>query len=495
MKKSLTVILILVCLATSVQGQKFNIRQSMPATIIIAASNSANKNTPYICSGSSDEDKINIAIIAAGSGGTVYLSEGLYTIDGSILPTSNITIIGSGYGTKIQIATGTLGALNMIDCNGITKVRIANLLLDGNNGMNTCTGNQKGIYLHNTSHSIVENCWIEHLGHINKSSCEAIVPTGSGTTYCVIKNNIITDTVDGINTADSASYLTIIGNIITSTNRDYGLNISGCYDSIWSNNIVTECYKEGIRLVSSSRCIVSNNFVRNCGRQTDNTYAGIKSYSGTNNFIFGNVVRNATSDNTQAYGIWNYAGTDIRIFNNDLASSGSTSDFYEQTAAISRGNITTSDTGATGTGDIVLATSPTLITPTLGVALATSINGITTPALIKILATVPDVNMMAGKGPTTLYTPNGKSAIVTMVTVRAPTASLASSGTSSYAFTGWKSGAPLSSLTTNTMFAIVFPVSATAYTILTSGTAFQITNTNGSILPATATINVVGYEY
>jgi len=53
----------------------------------------------------------------------------------------------------------------------------------------------------------------------------------------------------------------------------------------------------------------------------------------------------------------------------------------------SSANLAAAVTGETGTGDLVFATSPTLITPVLGVATATSINGTTIPSSATLVKT------------------------------------------------------------------------------------------------------------
>jgi lipopolysaccharide export system protein LptA len=62
-------------------------------------------------------------------------------------------------------------------------------------------------------------------------------------------------------------------------------------------------------------------------------------------------------------------------------------------AMIASGVITSQ--GSTGTGSIVLATSPTLITPVLGVASATSINSTTIPSSKTLVVTTDKLNVLA----------------------------------------------------------------------------------------------------
>lgn len=102
--------------------------------------------------------------------------------------------------------------------------------------------------------------------------------------------------------------------------------------------------------------------------------------------------------------------------NADLSATGGTSQVLKQVsvgAAITVGQLAASDlsNGVTGSGSVVLATSPTLTTPTIGVATATSINkvAITAPATSATLTiangktlTVNNTLTFAGTDSTTL---------------------------------------------------------------------------------------------
>src|SRR5690606_39272175 len=74
--------------------------------IVVAANDSpaAIKATAdYVADGTSDEDEINAALTAA-AGGKVYLAEGTYVADGTILIPNNTTLAGAGRGTVIELA-------------------------------------------------------------------------------------------------------------------------------------------------------------------------------------------------------------------------------------------------------------------------------------------------------------------------------------------------------------------------------------------------------
>lgn len=93
---------------------------------------------------------------------------------------------------------------------------------------------------------------------------------------------------------------------------------------------------------------------------------------------------------------------------------------------------------------------------------------------------------------TTLYTvPTGKTAYITHVVIRDPSASMA--GGTDYDFTTWKQTVDLSSLTTANTDYIVLDCNNTKYTKQVAGTAFQITVVTGTIAACTATIDVFGF--
>ena len=94
---------------------------------------------------------------------------------------------------------------------------------------------------------------------------------------------------------------------------------------------------------------------------------------------------------------------------------------------------------------------------------------------------------------TTLYTvPVGKTLFVSHVVVRNPSATLA--GGTSYAFTNFRSGVDLSSMTTaSTDYMVIRGADVTKYTCLVAASTFGIIVTTGSTGAATATIDVFGY--
>jgi len=117
---------------------------------------------------------------------------------------------------------------------------------------------------------------------------------------------------------------------------------------------------------------------------------------------------------------------------------------------------------------------------------------------ISLLSSVSGVNMQTLITKTDLYTvPTGKTAYVTHVVVRDPSATLA--GGTSFGFgTGatcntWKQAVDLSSMTTASTDYMVIDSNNVKYTENAAASVFGIYPTTGSTGAATATIDVFGY--
>jgi hypothetical protein len=109
------------------------------------------------------------------------------------------------------------------------------------------------------------------------------------------------------------------------------------------------------------------------------------------------------------------------------------------------------------------------------------------------------VNLQNGDSKSTVYTvPTGKSAIVTLVVIRNPTASLADCtdaniGDGAGADT-WKETINLTTLTATTDHIVIQP-DTTKKTVFDAGDAFGIITETGATADADATMDVFGYEF
>jgi len=112
------------------------------------------------------------------------------------------------------------------------------------------------------------------------------------------------------------------------------------------------------------------------------------------------------------------------------------------------------------------------------------------------------VDLQNGDPKNTVYTvPTGKTAIITHVVVRSPTASLADGvdfdiGSGANADT-WRQAISLTTLTATTDYIVIPSIAATPvkYTMEVAAAAFGIKPITGATADAQATMDVFGYEF
>ena len=108
------------------------------------------------------------------------------------------------------------------------------------------------------------------------------------------------------------------------------------------------------------------------------------------------------------------------------------------------------------------------------------------------------VDLQNGDSKTTVYTvPTGKTAVITHVVIRSPTASLAGGtdfdiGSGANADT-WLQTNDLSAMTATTDYKVI--TSTTKYTLEAAAAAFGIKPITGATADAQATMDVFGYEF
>lgn len=120
--------------------ERYNINNDGSLTLGVAASNASDGSrdaADFICSGAADEATINTAIDSLpASGGSVELSEGLFTLNGPILFDSNVTLRGQGNATTVKLADNARSILaknkNGSTTNGTDNVGLFDIHFDGN---------------------------------------------------------------------------------------------------------------------------------------------------------------------------------------------------------------------------------------------------------------------------------------------------------------------------------------------------------------------------
>ncbi len=288
------------------------------ATKIVAASDSQNKEkADFIAAGSSsDEDAINAAIAALpASGGTVYLLEGTFTVDGTIAVPSNVTITGSGAGTVVTIkADGGVANdfsvfTNADTVNGNSGITITNLAINGNKANNGASSNA-GVALtkvgSGSGSSAVAGAKLSHLWIKNMRSAGIYLDTSNnniithvtvinatgdgiqlyGSDYNSITNVISQGNQEGIRLENGSDFVTISGNTIEG-NGEEGINVNGSNCATITGNTIVNSGTRGVSIHSSSLCgVVSGNFIG------DNGGAGVRVATAHSMLISGNTISN-----------------------------------------------------------------------------------------------------------------------------------------------------------------------------------------------------------
>lgn len=248
---------------------KWQADRSTATKIVADGSTSQNPEAAdYVVSAgnTSAQTTINAAISALpATGGTVYLREGTYTIDGSISLPSNVTLAGSGSSSTIikiknSIATNVNAIVNSDAVNGNTNITIRDLALDGNVA-NRVSGNQLGMYLEKVGSSSKGGALITNL-ELRNFRNEAIY-------------------------AHTSSNLTIESN--TFNNDGFGVGFDGTTSShVAQNSINNTSSTNAIYILNSSN---NNTFANN----TINTVSG---GTGTGFTVGGSSSNNTISGNT-----------------------------------------------------------------------------------------------------------------------------------------------------------------------------------------------------
>lgn len=282
-------------------------------TKIVAASNASQAlkdGADYVATGTSDQTVINSALTAA-AGGKVYLTEGTYTVSGSISIPDNTTLTGSGQGTIIQLADLDANANMIVNTNTTNGagVVVRDMKLNGRNDLNT-SGTQRGIYLNNVGNNVSPGATFTGLLVVNFRSDAVYLVSVAGTTITGSTFNAAAPTnasaaIDG----RYVSGLSVTNNAIAG--NYWGVRLDNS-----SQNTVADNFfygnTEGVNSINASGNVISGNTFT--GSTTD-----IELYQGSNNTVSGNalstnayrgIVLDTTSSNTlSSNNIQNSGGT------------------------------------------------------------------------------------------------------------------------------------------------------------------------------------------
>jgi parallel beta-helix repeat protein len=321
------------------------------ATKIVAASNSSQAvkdAADYVASGTADQNTINAALTAA-AGGKVYLTEGTYTINGSISVPNNTTLAGAGAGTVVTIPNNLNTSTNAIvisDTATGANVTIQDFRLEGNSA-NQTSGYYPGIYIEGTGTSKLTG--IKITGMFINDWQDGIFMYADADS--IISNNYFKDNyyngiyISAYNTSSpDTSYVVITNNIIES-GADTGIQVEGVLQATISNNNISNL-PDGILLYSSNTTVTGNtmtnvsiagiyirsanntitgNIVTESGGSTDNNGITLAS-SGNSNLISGNKITD-TAHTVTNYAInIAHANADDNYLSNNILGGGSIND-------------------------------------------------------------------------------------------------------------------------------------------------------------------------
>ncbi len=273
------------------------------ATLIIAAHDampSSKQMADVVCSGTDDQTAINAVLGSLSAGGRVLLSEGTFTLSGSIVLPSYTVLEGQGEATLIklknQASTGFALITNQHAASGKDYgITISNLRIDGNRANQSPNGWKEAVILKNAFRSEVTNIFVtgaygegitfENGGFNRIDSCHAEHCFSTGITI-------------------KLSYFSAVSNCCAYRNGEYGIRNNSSSGGKVVNNIVAGNHYEGIYATGVDLEVTGNRAFLNA-QIGSNSYGNIK-VTGRGLVAF-NIVR---SDFTETGGV-NQGWTDL----------------------------------------------------------------------------------------------------------------------------------------------------------------------------------------
>lgn len=310
----------------------FENKGALAATIVVAASDSLNKNAAnYVASGAADDVEINAAL-AACNGGEVKLLEGNYVTVANITVPADCKLSGMGFGTiitanhaditnaivlndrstlvnlKVILAAGcgTAGARpNVVYAAAETQIWIQDVWIVGDETVDDDNDlRQNGIYFDTVIDSKIINCRIEDnkrhgiqlydasdYNTVEGNTCEGNNRNGifllSSSVHNSITGNICQVNTTGI-WVDGSNNNTITGNTCA-VNAAYGIHNNTSDENVITGNQCDDNGLHGVYIYRSSYCTVTGN---GCHNQDSGSGIYIEGDSVTNsdyNTVTGNV--------------------------------------------------------------------------------------------------------------------------------------------------------------------------------------------------------------
>ncbi len=307
---------------------------------------------------------INSAITALpAAGGTIYLMEGTYVVDGSINIPSNVTFTGAGAGTIIKVKNATNAALVVLNSSATTGVTIRDLTLEGNKANNS-SGVQYGM---DTTVSGSAGLVIDSIVAKNFRQDGILVRSSNDV---MIKNSTFSgNTVSGI-FVQNTQYSTVSNNIAIS-NGSYGMQIDGGHNTISGNVARSSTSGAGFYIPSSYSTITGNSSYGNStygfwissmystvsnNTSSVNTNAGFY-IAAFNTVVSGNTVTSNTGPGILMLTVSNNQITGNRLHNNGSTGATSSIAFQPSGGAADNSIVDNYITDTAGTGYAILISS------------------------------------------------------------------------------------------------------------------------------------------
>jgi parallel beta-helix repeat protein len=231
---------------------------------------------------------INNAFAALpATGGSVYLMDGTYIIDGAISLPNKTALIGAGPSTIIKFknaTNATVSAVKNSDTSTGTRITIENLLIDGNASNQTGSPTMHGIDVNiggGSGSTVREGALVTDIIARNfTTTAYAISLQGANS---IVSNSTVSNAQFGIYI--NGSGMTVSGNLAMD-NLGAGIEVFGSYNNVTGNTVMRNA-SAGIELSFANNNTISGNKVHDNGGATTNQ--GIS--------LAGNATNNTVSDN------------------------------------------------------------------------------------------------------------------------------------------------------------------------------------------------------
>lgn len=260
---------------------KGNLLKGATVSMQLAATDTISKaGADYICDGTADDVDIQAAIdaVSGNGGGVILLKAGTYTIATSIVPKSNVTLLGEGVATLIK------GSANIYAIQSDVSTAVSDFTLDNLKFKGRVTSTPSVPTRARTTSGSGLTGAIQMTGSLNTSSSYPVI-TNIIIRNCIFQNiESLPVLIDGC-----SGKITMMG--CESTNcLDIGFKFNE--EVIFSNNHVKMCADNGVSLSRGNNKITctGNTFENICG---DGIWlSGFSGDKGPNYFsVVGNTIR------------------------------------------------------------------------------------------------------------------------------------------------------------------------------------------------------------